>query len=180
MNFLTQNELKHKVAFAACKKIKRFLKPECAIGIGSGSTVNYFIDALSKCDLSFLGAVPASENTKELLTKNKIKVLDLNLLKSIPIYIDSADEVDDRMCLIKGGGGALTREKIIASASSKFFCIIDYTKKKKHLGYFPLAIEVIPMAKSFVEKRIEQFGGYSSIRENFLTDNGNIILDSFF
>ena len=178
MNTFTQNQLKYMVARATCEKIKKQINAKTVLGIGSGSTVNYFVDALSNAKLSFGGAIPASENTKNLLIKRGIKVLELNSIDTLPLYIDGADEVDDKFYLIKGGGGALAREKVLASASEEFLCLVDVNKKVHKLGIFPIAIEILPMAKTFVEKQIKLLGGYSSLRKDFITDNGNFILDT--
>jgi len=147
------------------------------IGVGTGSTVNYFIDLLEPIKHQFEGAVSSSEaSTKKLLALG-IPVLDLNNVGSLDLYVDGADETNKHLQLIKGGGGALTREKIIAAASDQFVCIADESKLVSRLGAFPLPIEVIPMARSYVAREVMKLGGHPVWRENFITDNGNIILD---
>lgn len=147
------------------------------IGVGTGSTVNYFIEELKSIKSKIDGAVASSIATQEKLQSNGIRTLDLNDVDEIPIYIDGADEVNKDFQLIKGGGGALTREKIIAGASKKFICIIDDSKYVDILGKFPLPIEVIPIARSFVAREIVKKNGMPEWRDNFVTDNDNIILD---
>tara|TARA_B100000900_G_scaffold134907_1_gene114180 strand:+ start:993 stop:1658 length:666 start_codon:yes stop_codon:yes gene_type:complete len=147
------------------------------VGVGTGSTVDYFIEYLKPLKNKISGAVASSLSTQEKLEANGIRVLDLNDVSEIPIYIDGADEVNPNFQLIKGGGGALTREKIIASASKKFLCIVDNSKIVDVLGKFPLPIEVVPMARSFVAREVIKKQGMPIWRENFITDNGNIILD---
>tara|TARA_B100000287_G_scaffold433630_1_gene495810 strand:- start:1723 stop:2376 length:654 start_codon:yes stop_codon:yes gene_type:complete len=147
------------------------------IGVGTGSTVNYFIEELKSIKNKIDGAVASSIATQEKLQSNGIRTLDLNDVDEIPIYIDGADEVNKDFQLIKGGGGALTREKIIAGASKKFICIIDDSKYVDILGKFPLPIEVIPIARSFVAREIVKKNGMPEWRDNFVTDNDNIILD---
>ena len=147
------------------------------VGVGTGSTVDYFIEYLKPLKNKISGAVASSLSTQEKLEANGIRVLDLNDVSEIPIYIDGADEVNPNFQLIKGGGGALTREKIIASASKKFLCIVDNSKIVDVLGKFPLPLEVVPMARSFVAREVIKKQGMPIWRENFITDNGNIILD---
>jgi len=147
------------------------------VGVGTGSTVDYFIEYLKPLKNKISGAVASSLSTQEKLEANGIRVLDLNDVSEIPIYIDGADEVNPNFQLIKGGGGALTREKIIASASKKFLCIVDNSKIVDVLGRFPLPLEVVPMARSFVAREVIKKQGMPIWRENFITDNGNIILD---
>ena len=147
------------------------------VGVGTGSTVDYFIEYLKPLKNKISGAVASSLSTQEKLEANGIRVLDLNDVSEIPIYIDGADEVNPNFQLIKGGGGALTREKIIASASKKFLCIVDNSKIVDVLGKFPLPLEVVPMARSFVAREVIKKQGMPIWRENFTTDNGNIILD---
>lgn len=147
------------------------------IGVGTGSTVNYFIDLLEPIKHQFEGAVSSSEASSKKLHALGIPVLDLNTVGSLDIYVDGADETNKHLQLIKGGGGALTREKIIAAASKQFICIADESKLVSCLGAFPLPIEVIPMARSYVAREIIKLGGHPVWRENFITDNGNIILD---
>ena len=145
--------------------------------MGTGSTVNYFIDALAKIRDDIPGAVSSSNASTERLKKIGIPVLDLNKTGTLSIYVDGADEANSSLQLIKGGGGALTREKIVAAASRKFVCIADESKLVKVLGKFPLPVEVIPMAQSYVAREIVRLGGQPYLRDGFVTDNGNIILD---
>lgn len=150
---------------------------DALLGVGTGSTVNVFIDALAASGKRIRGAVASSLATAQRLEKLGIEVLDLNMTGTLEMYIDGADESDPGLCLIKGGGGALTREKIIASASRKFICIVDQSKQVSVLGEFPLPVEVIPMARSFVAREIVKLGADPEYREGPSTDNGNIILD---
>lgn len=170
---MSQDELKQKVARAAISEIVE----EGIIGIGSGSTVNYFIKELAKIAHKIEGTVASSKATEDRLKQYGIPVYDLNVVNSVALTVDGADEATRHLALIKGGGGALTREKILVAASNKFICIIDESKLVNRLGAFPLAIEVIPMARSYVARAIMQFGGSPVYRENMITDNGNIILD---
>jgi len=147
------------------------------VGVGTGSTVAYFIDALEKIRHRIEGAVSSSEASTKLLQARGIRVFDLNVVGEIPIYVDGADECDPDRCLIKGGGAALTREKIVAAAARKFVCIIDPSKRVEVLGKFPLPIEVIPMARSLVGREIARRGGQPVWRDGCVTDNGNWILD---
>lgn len=147
------------------------------IGVGTGSTANYFIDALANLKGKVDGAVASSEASAERLKSHGIRVLDLNAAGQLPIYVDGADESTKQLALIKGGGGALTREKIVANASDKFVCIADDSKLVDTLGAFPLPIEVIPMARSSVSRDIVKIGGVPELRDGFTTDNGNIIID---
>jgi ribose 5-phosphate isomerase A len=147
------------------------------VGVGTGSTANFFIDALARIKGRIDGAVASSEASAERLKGHGISVLDLNRTGDLPIYVDGADEVDKHKRLIKGGGGALTREKIVAEVASRFVCIVDESKQVDVLGEFPLPVETIPMAQSLVARRIVKLGGMPSLRTNFQTDNGNIILD---
>lgn len=147
------------------------------VGVGTGSTANYFIEALADIKGKIDGAVASSEASSRLLQSHGIRVLDLNATGQLPIYIDGADEATQQRSLIKGGGGALTREKIVANASSKFVCIADDSKLVDTLGKFPLPVEVIPMARGSVARELVQIGGTPELREGFTTDNGNIILD---
>ncbi|MCR3755189.1 MAG: ribose-5-phosphate isomerase A [Candidatus Westeberhardia cardiocondylae] len=174
MYMFKKEKLKKKVALFAL----RYIKPNTIIGVGTGSTVSYFIDALSSIKDQIKGVVSSSEISSIQLKNIGIPLYDLNdLHDSLDIYIDSADEVNDLMQMVKGGGAALTKEKIISFASKKFICIVDVTKVVKILGKFPLPIEVIPMARSVVSKELVCFGGFPKYRENVITDNGNIILD---
>lgn len=147
------------------------------VGVGTGSTANYFIDALATIKGKIDGAVASSDATAQRLKQHGIQVLDLNSVSSLPVYVDGADEATQHKHLIKGGGGALTREKIIAAVSEKFVCIADDTKLVDILGSFPLPIEVIPMARGYAARQLVKLGGVPELRENFTTDNGNLILD---
>lgn len=170
---MTSDELKRLAAEAALEYIK-----DCPIiGVGTGSTVNHFIDLLADLRGRIEGAVSSSVGSTERLKRIGIPVMDLNNVGSLEVYVDGADEVDPHLQLIKGGGGALTREKIIAAASRKFICIADESKYVDVLGKFPLPIEVIPMARSYVARQIVALGGRPAWREHFVTDNGNHILD---
>ena len=169
---MTQDELKERVAQAALKHVQ-----DPIVGVGSGSTVFKFIDALSGIKNRIDGAVAASEASAERLRKHGIRVLDLNSVNELPVYIDGADEVTEHLHMIKGGGGALTREKITAAVARKFVCICDASKLVPVLGKFPLPVEVIPMARSYVAREIVKLGGHPRLREGFTTDNGNVVLD---
>ncbi len=170
---MNQDELKQQVAEAAIE----YVEAGTVIGVGTGSTANYFIDALARVKGRIDGTVASSIASAERLKGHGIPVLDLNEVGELSVYIDGADEVNDQLHLIKGGGGALTREKIVAGASRKFVCICDESKLVKMLGAFPLPIEVIPMAQSFVARELVKHGGTPELRQGFTTDNGNIILD---
>ncbi|MDX8407305.1 MAG: ribose-5-phosphate isomerase RpiA, partial [Mariprofundaceae bacterium] len=174
---MTQDEMKQKVAEAALE----YVKDGTIVGVGTGSTANMFIDALATKKDAILGTVASSEATAERLTGHGIPVLDLNealqRVDSLSVYIDGADEFDAGKNLTKGGGGALTREKIVAAASDAFICIVDESKRVQHLGGFPLPIEVIPMARELVAGVVVGLGGKPVLREGFTTDNGNIIID---
>ena len=171
---MTQDELKNEVAKAALK----YVVPETIIGVGTGSTANFFIDQLATIKSSIKGAVASSIETANRLKNHGIDVFDLNEVSEISVYIDGADESDHHLNLIKGGGGALTREKIVAAVSKQFVCIADDSKLVDVLGKFPLPIEVIPMATNYVKREIiKSIGGNPVLREEFTTDNGNLILD---
>ena len=170
---MTQDELKQAVARAAIQ----YVEEDTIVGVGTGSTANYFIDYLAEMKGRIEGTVASSEATRQRLESHGIPVFDLNSVDDIPVYVDGADEADPNLCLIKGGGGALTREKIIAAVAKKFVCIADGSKKVPVLGAFPLPVEVIPMARSHVAREIVKLGGDPVYREGFVTDNGNIILD---
>ena len=170
---MTQDELKKLVAQAALKHVVE----DAVVGVGSGSTVNLFIDALAAIKGRIEGAVAASDASAERLKKHGIRVFDLNAVDELPVYVDGADEVTEHLTMIKGGGGALTREKIIAAVARKFVCICDASKLVPVLGKFPLAVEVIPMARSHVGRELRKLGGYPVLRENYKTDNGNLVLD---
>ncbi|MBX2838042.1 MAG: ribose-5-phosphate isomerase RpiA [Gammaproteobacteria bacterium] len=156
-----------------------YVKVDTVLGVGTGSTVNYFIDALAEQNVALRGAVSSSDASSKRLQQAGIDVLDLNMTGSLELYVDGADEVDRHLNLIKGGGGALTREKIVAAASHTFVCIADATKQVDTLGTFPVPIEVIPMARSFVGREIVRLGADPEYREGTITDNGNIILDCY-
>lgn len=167
--------LKKSAAIAALA----YIDDNMIVGVGTGSTVNYFIDELAKIKHRIDACVASSDATELRLRQAGIPVINLNSASTVPLYVDGTDEVNARHELIKGGGGALTREKILASASTLFICIADESKLVSRLGTFPLAVEVIPMARSYVAREIVKLGGAPQYRENFLTDNGNIILDVF-
>ncbi|MDX8390212.1 MAG: ribose-5-phosphate isomerase RpiA [Mariprofundaceae bacterium] len=171
---MTQDEMKTKVAEAALASVK----PGTIVGVGTGSTANKFIDALATIKDQIKGTVASSEATAERLRAHGIPVLELNdINEPISVYIDGADEFDAGKCLVKGGGGALTREKIVAAASELFVCIVDQSKQVDVLGRFPLPVEVIPMSRTLISRQIRALGGEPRLRENYLTDNGNEILD---
>jgi ribose 5-phosphate isomerase A len=169
---MTQDELKELVAREALKYVQ-----DAIVGVGSGSTVFKFIDALATIKHKIDGAVAASEASAQRLKKHGIRMFDLNSVNELPVYIDGADEITEHLHMIKGGGGALTREKITAAVARKFVCICDASKLVPVLGRFPLPVEVIPMARSYVGREIVKMGGQPQLRENFTTDNGNLILD---
>ena len=169
---MTQDEMKKATAIAAIEYVEAGV-----IGVGTGSTANHFIDALAKIKHKIDGAVASSEATAQRLKSHGIAVLDLNSVGEIPVYVDGADEITEHMHMIKGGGGALTREKIVAACSKKFVCIADESKLVGRLGKFPLPVEVIPMARSYVARELVRLGGQPKLREGFTTDNGNVILD---
>ena len=170
---MSQEQKKRNAAKAAIEHINN----NAVIGVGTGSTVNFFIEELAKNKGLIDGAVSSSVATENLLKQHNIPVVPLNSVIELPIYIDGADEATKNKHLIKGGGGALTREKIIAAASEQFVCIIDDTKLVPLLGSFPLPVEVVPMAQSYVAREITKLGGQPELRQNFTTDNGNVILD---
>jgi len=174
---MTQDELKQAVAKAAVDHIAPHLEPSSIVGVGTGSTANFFIDYLAAYRNDFDGAVASSEATAERLKKHGIPVYDLNAVNEIEFYVDGADETNESLELIKGGGGALTREKIVAAVAKTFICIADESKKVGILGEFPLPVEVIPMARSHVGREIVKLGGDPVYRDGFVTDNGNIIID---
>jgi ribose 5-phosphate isomerase A len=170
---MTQDELKQAVAREAIKHVVE----DAYVGVGSGSTANFFIDELAKIKGRIRGAVASSVKTADRLKAHGIPVEELNNTGDLPVYIDGADEVTEHGAMIKGGGGALTREKIVASAAKKFVCIVDQGKVVPVLGTFPLPVEVIPMARSFVARELAKLGGQPEWRMGFTTDNGNLILD---
>ena len=170
---MTQDELKQKTAEAALE----YVKDVSVVGVGTGSTVNHFINFLADMKSSIDGAVSSSESTTARLKEIGIPVLDLNSVGEVEVYVDGADEVNPLKQMIKGGGGALTREKIVAAASKTFICIVDETKTVDALGAYPLPIEVIPMARSYVAREMVKMGGRPVWREDYFTDNGNEIID---
>lgn len=170
---MTQDEMKRKAAEAALE----YVITDEIVGVGTGSTVNHFIDVLAEIKHKIKGAVSSSVVSTERMAAHGIKVYDLNEVNGIEVYIDGADESDHYLNLIKGGGGALTREKIIAGASKKFVCIADESKLVDVMGEFPLPVEVIPMARSFIARELVKLGGRPVYREGFVTDNGCDILD---
>jgi len=168
---LSQDQLKKQVAEAAIEYVKSGI-----IGIGTGSTANFFIDALGEIKNKIEGAVASSKSTAERLESHGIEVFDLNSVNNIEIYVDGADEITEHMHMLKGGGGALTREKIVAANAKTFICICDESKYVPTLGKFPLPVEVLPMARSYVARELAKLGGQPELRD-FTTDNGNVILD---
>lgn len=170
---MTQDELKQAVARAAIEHVQT----GSIIGVGTGSTANYFIDELGKIKHKLDGAVASSEASAQRLRKHGIEVLELNDVSDLPVYVDGADEITRHFAMIKGGGGALTREKIVAAVARKFVCIADESKLVDVLGKFPLPVEVIPMARSYVARELVKLGGQPALRQGFTTDNGNVILD---
>jgi ribose 5-phosphate isomerase A len=170
---MDQNTLKQMAAEAAIA----YVPDDCIVGVGTGSTVNHFIAALGRIKGRLQGAVASSEASARLLRDAGIRVQDLNSSGDLDIYVDGADEVTEHLHMIKGGGGALTREKIVAAASRKFICIADASKLVGVLGTFPLPVDVIPMARSYVARQLVKLGGQPVLREGFTTDNGNVILD---
>jgi ribose 5-phosphate isomerase A len=170
---MTQDERKQAVARAAI----RYVQHDAILGVGSGSTVNYFIDALAPIRQRIRGAVASSVRTAERLKAHGILIEELNNVDDIPVYVDGADEVTASGAMIKGGGGALTREKIVAAVAHRFVCIVDESKLVPRLGTFPLPVEVIPMARSYVARELVRLGGHPEWRSGFTTDNGNVVLD---
>jgi ribose 5-phosphate isomerase A len=170
---MTQDDLKRAVAQAAIAYVPK----DCIVGVGTGSTANFFIDELGKIKHQIRGAVASSEASAKRLQGHGIEVLSLNDAGDLPVYVDGADEITKHMHMVKGGGGALTREKIVAAASAKFICLCDQSKLVDVLGKFPLPIEVIPMAQSYIAREMVKLGGQPKLREGFTTDNGNVILD---
>ncbi|MDN5836192.1 MAG: ribose-5-phosphate isomerase RpiA [Nitrosospira sp.] len=170
---MTQDEQKRAVAQAAIE----YVPAGCIVGVGTGSTANYFIDELARIKHKIEGAVASSEATAQRLREHGIEVVDLNGVDSLPVYVDGADEITEHLHMIKGGGGALTREKIVAAVARKFICVADQGKLVGVLGKFPLPVEVVPMAQSYVARELTRLGGQPALRRGFTTDNGNIILD---
>lgn len=174
---LTQQELKQQAADAALDFVEQVAGPDVIIGVGTGSTADLFIDGLARFKGRIGGTVASSERSAARLAAHGLTVLDLNQVQSMPIYVDCADEIDANLSMIKGGGGALTREKIVASVAQRFICIADESKLVGQLGKFPLPVEVIPMARESVARKLAAMGGVPKLRDGFVTDNGNIILD---
>jgi ribose 5-phosphate isomerase A len=170
---MTQDELKQAVAREAIKHVVE----DAVVGVGTGSTANFFIDELAKIKGRIPGAVASSDRSAERLRGHGIRLFDLNSVNELPVYIDGADEITEHLAMIKGGGGALTREKIVAAAARKFVCIADESKLVPVLGKFPLAVEVVPMARAYVARQMVKLGGQPQLREGFTTDNGNVVLD---
>lgn len=167
--------LKQKAALHAIQ----YIEPDSVIGVGSGSTVHYFIEALKTVKSKLEGAVPTSSETEKRLRALSIPIIDLNSVGELPLYVDGADEINAERQMIKGGGGALTREKIVASVAKRFVCIADQSKLVDRLGDFPVAIEVIPMARGYVARQLVKLGADPEYRQGFVTDNGNVILDVY-
>ncbi len=176
---MNQDQLKQQVAEAAVAYVQPKLHKDAIVGIGTGSTANLFIDALAQYKDDFLGTVASSEASAERLRKHGIEVFDLNSISEMDVYVDGADEANEYLALIKGGGAALTREKIVAAVAKEFVCIADESKLVPVLGAFPLPVEVIPMARSHVARQLVKLGGNPVYREGVVTDNGNIILDVY-
>ncbi len=174
---MTQDELKQAVAQAAADYVAQHAPGGSIIGVGTGSTANFFIDALAPLKDRYKGAVASSEATRKRLEGHGFTVLDLNDVDDIPVYVDGADEIDAGLNMIKGGGGALTREKIVAAVARTFVCIADGSKLVDTMGSFPLPVEVIPMACAHVARQLAKLGGTPVLRQGFVTDNGNLILD---
>ena len=172
---MTQDEMKKAAGWAALQ----YVEENSIVGVGTGSTVNHFIDALATMKFDIQGAVSSSEASTKKMKALGIPVFDLNSVNELSVYVDGADEINSQMDMIKGGGAALTREKIVAAVADKFVCIVDNTKQVDILGEFPLPIEVIPMARSYVARQIVKLGGDPVYREGCVTDNGNIILDVY-
>jgi ribose 5-phosphate isomerase A len=174
---MTQDEMKQAVARAACDYVAAHLPRGAILGVGTGSTANYFIDRIAGIKDRLGGTVASSEATARRLTGHGMRVLDLNDVEALAIYVDGADEIDGGMAMVKGGGGALTREKIVAAVATTFVCICDASKRVRTLGGFPLPVEVIPMARAHVGRELARLGGAPKPREGLVTDNGNLILD---
>ncbi|MEN9659743.1 MAG: hypothetical protein RL571_3208 [Pseudomonadota bacterium] len=170
---MTQDELKQAVGRAALE----YVPDNCIVGVGTGSTANYFIDALATMKGRIQGAVSSSEASVARLKSHGIPVFELNTVDRLPVYVDGADEINRQLQMIKGGGAALTREKIVAAVAEQFICIADESKLVDVLGKFPLPVEVIPMARSYVARQLVKLGGHPAYRDGVITDNGNIILD---
>ena len=170
---MNQDQMKQAAALAALDE----LVEGSIVGVGTGSTANYFIDGLAARKDRFPGAIASSEASARRLAAHGIRLFDLNEIERLPVYVDGADEIDGGFAMIKGGGGALTREKIVAAVAERFVCICDASKQVERLGRFPLPVEVIPMARAQVARELTRLGGRPVLREGFTTDNGNLILD---
>ena len=170
---MTQDEMKN----AAAIKALEFIENDTIVGVGTGSTVNFFIDGLATMKNKIAGAVSSSQESTKRLEAHGIEVFDLNSVDVLDVYVDGADEITSHMAMIKGGGAALTREKIVAAVAKKFICIADDSKQVKVLGNFPLPVEVIPMARSYVAREMVKLGGDPVYRQGVVTDNGNVIID---
>ena len=174
---MNQEQLKRSAAEAALAYLAPRLDDSSIVGVGTGSTANFFIDALATIKHTFNATVASSEASAARLRGHGITVLDLNAVAGVSVYVDGADEINQARQMIKGGGGALTREKIVAASAEEFICIVDESKRVKVLGAFPLPVEVIPMARGLVARGLRLLGGYPELRDDFVTDNGNLILD---
>ncbi len=174
---MDQEQQKRSAAAAALAYLAPRLEPSSVVGIGTGSTANHFIDALARVKHTFNATVASSEASADRLRGHGIPVLDLNAVDDVSVYVDGADEVNAARQMIKGGGGALTREKIVAASAREFVCIVDESKRVELLGGFPLPVEVIPMARGLVARQLKELGGHPELRHDFVTDNGNLILD---
>jgi ribose 5-phosphate isomerase A len=172
---MTQDEMKKAAGWAALE----YVNQDTIVGVGTGSTVNHFIDALATRKDEIKGAVSSSEASTQKMKDLGIEVFDANEVYELDIYVDGADEINDNFEMIKGGGAALTREKIVAAIARKYICIVDDTKQVGVLGQFPLPVEVIPMARSYIGRELVKLGGDPAYREGVVTDNGNIILDVY-
>jgi ribose 5-phosphate isomerase A len=173
----SQDDLKRAVAQAAVERVASYFGASAVIGVGTGSTADLFIDALAAHRGSIAATVASSERSAARLRERGLAVIDLNDVQAMPVYVDGADEIDAGLSMIKGGGGALTREKIVAAVAERFICIADATKRVEVLGRFPLPVEVIPMGRAYVARELAALGGTPRLREGFVTDNGNQILD---
>lgn len=173
----SQDELKREVARAALDFVRPYFGRAAVIGVGTGSTADLFIDALAPFAAQIKGAVASSERSARRLAGHGIRLVELTDVETLPVYVDGADEIDPGFHMIKGGGGALTREKIVAAVAHQFVCIADASKRVRALGRFPLPVEIIPMARAYVSTELARLGGRPALREDFVTDNGNLIVD---
>jgi ribose 5-phosphate isomerase A len=174
---MTQDEMKQAAARAARDYVAARIPAGAIIGVGSGSTATYFIDDLAEIKDRVGATVASSEATRERLQSHGIRVVELNDVAEMPVYVDGADEIDSALAMIKGGGGALTREKIVAAVAKTFLCVCDQSKLVATMGKFPLPVEVIPMARAYVARQLSKLGGQPKLRQGFVTDNGNVVLD---